>query len=142
MPLIIRNRNQGNIRAARADVVAATLDVTRVQNNLAERVATAYRAYAAARERAELYKSTVIPKAEEAVRFLELQREKGVVEPLKVFVAQRTVVEAKLEYNRALGEAWRSAAELSGLLLEETWPNAGTVKPLPPGPPMPPPNPR
>lgn len=142
VPLIIRNRNQGNIRAARADVVAATLDVTRVQNNLAERVATAYRAYAAARERAELYKSTVIPKAEEAVRFLELQREKGVVEPLKVFVAQRTVVEAKLEYNRALGEAWRSAAELSGLLLEETWPNAGTVKPLPPGPPMPPPNPR
>ena len=44
------------------------------------------------------------------------------VEPLKVFVAQRSVVEAKLESNRAVGEAWRAAAEVSGLLLEETWP--------------------
>lgn len=128
VPLIIRNRNQGNIRAARADVVAAALDVTRVQNSLAERLATTYRTYAAAKERAERYKSTVIPKAEEAVKFLETQREKGVVEPLKVFIGQRAVVEAKLEYNRAVGEAWRAAAELSGLLLEETWPSVNPIR--------------
>jgi cobalt-zinc-cadmium efflux system outer membrane protein len=39
-----------------------------------------------------------------------------------VLQAQRAIAEAKLELNRALGEAWRSAAELSGLLLEESWP--------------------
>ena len=35
---------------------------------------------------------------------------------------QKPVAEAKLEYNRALGEAWKAAGELSGLLMEEAWP--------------------
>lgn len=122
VPLVVWNRNQGNIRAARADATAAALEVTRVQNDLADRLAVAYRTYAAARARAEKYRTAVVPKAEEGVRFLELQREKGVIEPLKVFVAQRAAVEAKLEQNKALGEAWRAAAELSGLLMEEAWP--------------------
>jgi cobalt-zinc-cadmium efflux system outer membrane protein len=39
-----------------------------------------------------------------------------------VIIAQRGVVEARLEYNRAVGEAWRAEEEVSGLLLEETWP--------------------
>ncbi len=128
VPLVIRNRNQGNIRAARVEVTAAVMDVTRTQNALADRLVTAYRTYAAAKARAERYKSAVIPKAEENLSFVRLQLDKGVVEPLKVFVAQRSVVETKLEYNRAVGEAWRSAAELSGLLLEETWPAKGPAK--------------
>lgn len=122
VPLVLWNRNQGNIRAARAEVAAAVLDVTRTQNALADRLATAHRTYAAAKARAERYKSAVIPKAEENLSFIRLQQERGVVEPLKVFIAQRGVVEARLEYNRAVGEAWRAAAEISGLLLEETWP--------------------
>ena len=125
VPLVLWNKNQGNIRAARAEVAAAVLDVTRTQNALADRLATAHRTYAAAKARAERYKSAVIPKAEENLSFLRLQVEKGVVEPLKVFIAQRSVVEAKLEYNRAVGEAWRAAAEVSGLLLEEAWPQVG-----------------
>lgn len=124
VPLVLWNKNQGNIRAARAEVVAAVLDVTRTQNALADRLATAHRTYAAAKARAERYKSSVIPKAEENLSFLRLQQEKGVVEPLKVLIAQRSVVEAKLEYNRTVGEAWRAAAELSGLLLEEAWPSS------------------
>jgi outer membrane protein, heavy metal efflux system len=122
VPLVLWNRNQGNIRAARAEVAAAVADVTRTQNALADRLAAAHRTYAAAKARAVRYKSAVIPKAEENLSFIRLQQEKGVVEPLKVFIAQRGVVEARLEYNRAVGEAWRAAAEVSGLLLEETWP--------------------
>lgn len=122
VPLVVWNRNQGNIRAARADATAAALEVSRVQNDLADRLAVAFRTYAAAKARAERYRTAVVPKVEEGVRFLELQREKGVIEPLKVFVAQRALADAKLEQNKVVGEAWRAAAELSGLLMEEAWP--------------------
>ena len=33
--------------------------------------------------------------------------------------AQKAVADARLEYNRSLGEAWKAAGELSGLTLEE-----------------------
>ena len=44
-------------------------------------------------------------------------------EYLRVIQAQRAVAEARLEYTRSLAEAWKAAAELSGLLLEESWPD-------------------
>lgn len=124
VPLVTRNKNQGNIRAARADVMAATLDVTRVQNDLAERVATAFRKYAAAKVRAERYRDVILKKAEENYQFVKSQLDRGVVEYLKVLQAQRAVAEAKLEYNQALGEAWTAAAELSALVMEESFPPA------------------
>ncbi|MBX9583267.1 MAG: hypothetical protein K2X87_23445 [Gemmataceae bacterium] len=36
--------------------------------------------------------------------------------------AQRAVAEARLEYVRSLGEAWRAASEVAGLMLEDRWP--------------------
>ena len=122
VPLVVWNRNQGNIRAARADVAAARLDVTRVQNDLAERVAVAHRTYAAAKQRAERYRTAILPKAEEAVTFAKTQLDKGAGDPAKLFVAQQAVAEVRLEHNKSLGEAWKAAGELSGLLMEESFP--------------------
>jgi outer membrane protein, heavy metal efflux system len=128
VPLVLRNRNQGNIRAARADLVAATMDVTRIQNTLAERVANTFRMYASAKLRAEKYRTVLIPKAEETVAFVKKQLDSGVVEYLRVLQSQRAVAEARLEYNRALGEAWTAAAELSGLLMEESFPASEPIR--------------
>ncbi len=121
VPLVLWNKNQGNIRAARAEAIAAGLDVTRVQNELAEKVAVAFRTYASAKQRAERYRTAILPKADENYAFVRKQLDKGVVEYLRVLQAQRAAAEAKLEYNRALGEAWKAAGELSGLLMEEAW---------------------
>ncbi|MEO2089782.1 MAG: TolC family protein, partial [Gemmataceae bacterium] len=105
-----------------AEVGAAVLDVARVENDLAERVATALRAYSAAVTLAAKYRADILPKAEETYR-LSLEAFKGgQFEYLRVIQAQRAVAEARLEYNRALGDGWRAAADLSGLLLEEWWP--------------------
>jgi cobalt-zinc-cadmium efflux system outer membrane protein len=127
MPIPVWNRNQGNIRAARAEIGMAVQNVGRVENDLADRVATAFRTYAAARERAERYRREIVPRVEESAR-LALEAFRGAqFDYLRVLAAQRAVAEAKLELNRALNDAWRAAAELSGLLLEEVWP--GPVAP-------------
>lgn len=121
-PIPVWNRNQGNIRAAKAELGMAVQEVGRVENELAERVATALRAYSAALKLADQYRTDILPKAEETYR-LSLEAFKGgQFEYLRVIQAQRAVAEARLEYVRALGEAWRSAADLSALLLEEWWP--------------------
>ena len=121
-PLPTWNRNQGNIRAAKAELGVAIQEVGRVENELAERVATALRTYEASMKLAEQYRDDILPKAEETYR-LSLEAFKGgQFEYLRVIQAQRAVAEARLEYNRVLGEAWKAAAELSGLLLEEWWP--------------------
>ncbi|WP_439625540.1 TolC family protein [Gemmata sp.] len=135
MPLPVWNRNQGNIREAKAELARAALNVTQVENELADRVATAFQTYAAARERAERYRTELIPRAEETFKLSLDAFKGGQFEYLRVIEAQRTMAELRLERNRALSEAWKAAAELSGLLLEEAWP------PAPPAPPMKPPEP-
>ena len=131
LPVPLWNRNQGNIRAAKAELGVAVQEIARVENELAERVATALRAYSAAVKLAEQYRTDILPKAEETYK-LSLEAFKGgQFEYLRVIQAQRVVAEARLEYNRALGEAWRSAADLSGLLLEEWWPGPPPKPPSP-----------
>ena len=127
-PIPVWNRNQGNIREARAQVGMAVQNVGQVENDLAGRVAAAFRTYNAARVRAELYRREILPRAEETLKLSREAFKGGQFEYLRVIQAQRAVAEARLELNRSLGEAWRAAGELSGLLLEEAWPGP------PPGP--------
>jgi cobalt-zinc-cadmium efflux system outer membrane protein len=72
----------------------------------------------------------VLPKAREAADLSAKAFQAGQFTYLQVLVANRAVAEAKLEYVTALTEAWKAAAELSGLLLEENWP-ARPPKPEP-----------
>jgi cobalt-zinc-cadmium efflux system outer membrane protein len=142
MPIPVWNRNQGNIRAAKAELGMAIQSVGRVENELVGRVAAAFQTYAAARRRADLYRVEILPRATETYELSMKAFQGGQFEYLRVIQAQRAVAEAKLELNKSLGDAWRSAAELSGLLLEESWP--GTLATPPTGPevkPMPKPLP-
>jgi cobalt-zinc-cadmium efflux system outer membrane protein len=127
-PIPTWNRNQGNIRAAQAELGMAIQNVGRVENELTERLATNFRTYTAARERADRYQTQIIPRAEETYKLSMEAFKGGQFEYLRVIQAQRAVAEARLELNRSLGEAWKAAGELSGLLLEEAWPGP------PPGP--------
>jgi cobalt-zinc-cadmium efflux system outer membrane protein len=121
-PIPVWNRNQGNIRAAKAELGMATQEVGRVENDLAGRVANAARTLASAQRRAEAYRVDILPRAEETYDLSLKAFKGGQFEYLRVIQAQRSVAEARLAYNTALGQAWKAAAELSGLLLEEIWP--------------------
>ncbi len=130
IPVPLWNRNQGNIFAAKAQVGEAVSEVGRVQNDLVGRLATAFGTYAAARQRAEKYKSVILPKAERTYQLSLKAFQGGQFEYLRVLQAQRAVAEARLEYLRSLGEAWRAASEIAGLMLEDQWPLPSV--PLPP----------
>jgi outer membrane protein, heavy metal efflux system len=122
LPVPVWNRNQGNIRAAQAEVGRAAQEVGRVQLDLARRLATAFGEYAAARERTLRYRGSILPDSREAFQIALAAFRAGQVSYLQVLQAQRTVQEANLEYVRNLADAWRGASEIAGLLLEEQWP--------------------
>jgi cobalt-zinc-cadmium efflux system outer membrane protein len=124
VPLPVWNRNQGSIRAAQAEVGRAIQEVTRVQNDLTSRLWTAYGQFAAAKHRAERYRTSILPSATKAYRLSQEAFRGGQFDYLRVLQAQRAAAEANLEYIRALGEAWRAASEIAGLLLEEQWPSS------------------
>lgn len=121
-PIPVWNKNQGNIRAAKAELGMAIQEVSRIENSLADQVATALRVYSSSQKLAGQYRTEILPRAEETYKLALEAFKGGQFEYLRVIQAQRAVAEARLEYNRALGDAWRAAAELSGLLLEEWWP--------------------
>jgi cobalt-zinc-cadmium efflux system outer membrane protein len=124
VPVPLFNRNQGNIRAAQAELGRATQEVPRVQNELANRLATAFGQYTAAKQRAERYQKSILPKARESYRLTLAAFRGGQFEYLRVLQAQRAIGEANLSYIQALSEQWRAASEIAGLLQEEHWPPA------------------
>lgn len=122
LPIPVWNRNQGNIATAAAQLGEATQHVGKVENDLSERVAMAYRDFASSRQRAERYRESILPRAKETYELSLRAYQGGQFEYLRVLEAQRALTQANLEYIRALGDAWKAASALSGLTLEDAWP--------------------
>ena len=95
-------------------------------DELVSRLASSFSTYAAARKRAEKYKSAILPKTEQSYQLSLKAYQGGQFEYLRVLQAQRGVAEARLEYLRSLSEMWRAASEIAGLMLEDQWPLANT----------------
>lgn len=122
LPLPTWNKNQGNIHAAMAEIQMNHQDVRRVELEMAERVANTFRTYEGAKRRVEWYRTNILGRTNEALKLMTAARDAGQFNALQVLQAQKAVAEARLETNKSLAEAWKSAGELSALLLEEQWP--------------------
>jgi cobalt-zinc-cadmium efflux system outer membrane protein len=110
------NRNAGGIAAARADEMRAEADLQRVQLLLRSRLASEFAAYLTAVRNAEIYRTEILPRAEEAYRlYLTRYREMGAAYP-QVLIAQRNLFELSSDYLESLEDAWRSALRIQGLL--------------------------
>ena len=130
VPLPLWNKNQGNILSAETNINVAMNQTERVQNELMDQLAIAYSAYASARERAERYQVSILPKAQRTYELSMVAYQGGQFEYLRVLEAQRSVAEANLELIRSMSEMWLAASESAGLMLEDQWPLA-PVPPLP-----------
>jgi len=115
--LPLRNRNQGNIAAAHADVHRAIENVQRLELALRRRFAAVYQQYETARAQAVAYQTTILQKAQRTLDLTVEAAKGGQVDLLRVLTARRTLFELKLQAIAAAIELQKAKAQLEGLLL-------------------------
>jgi cobalt-zinc-cadmium efflux system outer membrane protein len=116
VPLPIRNRNQGNIRAARASVTAASANIDRKALQLRNALADAVGRYEIARETYTQLREQISPNAKEAFDLAGKAFESGEADFLQVLTAQRTWFDTRLAAINALETAKIADAEIKGVL--------------------------
>jgi cobalt-zinc-cadmium efflux system outer membrane protein len=124
------NRNQGTIREVQADLARAHAEVARVELSLRERLADAFNRYQTARETAQVYRETILPKTREAHRVQNEMYEQRRTPWPDVVRLRRGVLEAEARYTRALLELREAEVEITGLLLVD---GLSVPPPPPPG---------
>ena len=118
IPIPVFDKNQGNIQAAQAEWMAANREVQRIELDLQDRLAVAFRRYCNARQQIDRYQQRIVPKADESLRLVTDGYEKGEVEYLMLLTAQETFYQVNLAYLDALQELWQATAAIDGQLLE------------------------
>lgn len=121
-PIPTWNRNQGNIRAAGAEVREAIASTGALQNELLRQVADVLSRYRVARELAQRIGREILPTAVRTQRLVRSGYDSGETDISPLLQAQRTLTQVNLTYIDALEDAWTSASELAGLLQLERFP--------------------
>lgn len=117
VPMPIFNRNQGNIRRAEAELMAARNEVQRVQLDLQQRLAAVFEQYATARYQAEKYSRDILPSAQASLDLANKGYRQGEYTYLFLLTAQRTYFQTNLVYLDALQELRAAATAIEGNLL-------------------------
>jgi cobalt-zinc-cadmium efflux system outer membrane protein len=119
-PVPIINRNQGAIRQAQAEVLAASETIRRVQLEIAGRMATVLQRYrrAAGQVRDYAVEGGILATANESLELITRAYSAGEVGYLELLTAQRVLADARLLQVEALAEYWASRIELEGYLLK------------------------
>ncbi|WP_419184825.1 TolC family protein [Botrimarina mediterranea] len=117
VPLPIRNRNQGNIQTARADIAAASAAIDQTRLSLDGRLADAVGRYQTARQRYEQLVSRIVPNAAETYRLSQKAFAAGESDFLQLLTVQRTLFTTQLSLLDAFGQAKQALAEIDGLLV-------------------------
>lgn len=132
MAVPLFDRNQGNIRAARADIATARADLRMVELDLAQQTAQAVAAYRTAQRAVDWYEEYILPKARETVTLTQTLYSRGEVTFLSLLQAQRLLTETELAYVDSQLERWNGAVAIADLLqLEQFPPTAAAPASLP-----------
>ncbi len=117
VPLMIFNRNQGNILRAQAELTSAQNDLKRIELQLRGRLATTFQQYLNAHRRSERYAGTIIPNARKSLDMTTTGYRQGELPYLTLLMAQRTYYDTTLRYLSSLEELWDRSVNLEGMLL-------------------------
>ncbi|MCE9556379.1 MAG: TolC family protein [Planctomycetes bacterium] len=130
LPLQLYDRNQGAIQEADAQLLAAEREVDRVDRQLQQRLAVAFQQYDLAYSRAERYARDILPRVRQARELIERGYSQGEFRYDELLIAQRSVVQADLDYISALNQLWQTVALIDNLLLSESLADP-TLPPMP-----------
>jgi cobalt-zinc-cadmium efflux system outer membrane protein len=119
-PIPIFNRNQGNIRRAEAELMAAQHDVKRTEMELQQRLAAAFEQYTNARYQAEKFRNDILPNAHESLKLTAAGYQQGEFSYLSLLTAQRTYFQTSVAYLEALRELRTASATIEGNLLSDS----------------------
>ncbi len=115
--LPIFDRNQGGIARSEAELLAARFDVDRLELQLRQRAATAYREYANTRQQARRYSETILPRARKSIGLVRKGYGKGQIGVVELLVAQQKYVEVNLAYLATIRQLRESVTVIESQLL-------------------------
>jgi cobalt-zinc-cadmium efflux system outer membrane protein len=115
--LPIFNRNQGNVRAARAELDTAQAELNRVRLSLRETAEPMLQNYLADEAQVKRYRDEIIPRAWRAYQlYLERYRAMAAAYP-QVLISQRTLLQLRIGYVQALRNLWTNTVALQHFTL-------------------------
>ena len=120
IPIPIFNKNQGNIRSAEAEWIAACNEVKRIELRLQDRLAVAYRRYANAHQQTGRYRERMIPRASRSLKLVTDGYEKGQVQYLTLLTAQQTFLQVNLSFLDSLRELRAASSLIESQLLMDS----------------------
>lgn len=123
IPVPIFDRNQGNICSAEAEWVLACQEVKRIELNLQDRLAIAFRRYTNARQQVQRYGQRMLPKAKRSLSLVKNGYQNGQVEYLTMLTAQQTYLQITLSYLDALQELQTAADVIEARMLTNSLAN-------------------
>lgn len=116
------DRNQGNIRSARADIAAARANLRGVEIDLAAQAAQALAQYRTAQQLVAWYEARILPKARETVALTQTLYARGEVTFLSLLQAQKILTETELAFVESQADRWSGAVTIADLLQLDQFP--------------------
>ncbi len=117
IPIPIFDANQGNVQRTYGELAAAQKEVLRIQLDLQDRLAIAYRRYANARNQVDRYADRILTRARRSLELVQKAYDKGQVDYLTLITAQRTYYQVSLTHLDALAEIRAAAVAIDSQLL-------------------------
>jgi cobalt-zinc-cadmium efflux system outer membrane protein len=122
MEVPLFDRNQGNIRSARADIASSRANLRTIELDLANQTAQTIANYRTAQRLVTWYEEYILPKARETVQLTQQLYARGEVTFLSLLQAQRILTETELAFVEAQAERWNGAVAVADLLQLEVFP--------------------
>ena len=116
IPLPLFDRNQGNLLEALRRTDKARDELSATQVRVSSDIAQAYGQFTTSRQAVDALQQEILPGAQSAYDAATKGFEFGKFNFLDVLDAQRTLLQAKSQYLRALSDAHRAAADIERIL--------------------------
>ena len=120
IPIPLFDRNRGNIQSAKARWIAAMNEVERIELDLQDRLAVAFRRYANALQQTDRHRLRIVPRAKRSLELVTVGYDAGQVDYQTMLAAQRTHLQVSLSQLDSLGELWKASTLIEGQLLKNS----------------------
>ena len=118
IPLRINDKNQGNIRKAQSEMMAAARNMERVEKALTAEFHNRFAEYKMAKQRVTLYRNSILSEVEETLQLMMQAYQHGQSSYIELLNTQRTLFNVKIEYLDSIALLMTSSTKINGYLLD------------------------